>query len=71
MNENADPDVRRDISHFLKKTIPQNYGFEQRIMSKLSNGHTIAETFVGQKIPLCGDTVLFGDPTTRVAIQRP
>jgi len=27
VNENADPDVRRDISAFLKKTVPQNFGF--------------------------------------------
>ena len=27
VNENADPDVKHDISKFLKKTIPQNFGF--------------------------------------------
>lgn len=27
VNENADPDVRRDILFFLKKAVPQNQGF--------------------------------------------
>ncbi|MBF0522526.1 MAG: YjbQ family protein [Candidatus Omnitrophica bacterium] len=27
VNENADPDVKRDIQSFLKKMIPQNSGF--------------------------------------------
>ena len=27
VNENADPSVKQDINSFLKKTIPQNYGF--------------------------------------------
>ncbi|HNV24095.1 MAG TPA: secondary thiamine-phosphate synthase enzyme YjbQ [Candidatus Omnitrophota bacterium] len=27
VNENADPDVKRDINYFLKKTVPQNFGF--------------------------------------------
>ena len=26
-NENADPDVKQDIQKFLKKTIPQDFGF--------------------------------------------
>ncbi len=28
VNENADPDVKSDITNFLKKTIPQEYGFQ-------------------------------------------
>ncbi len=27
VNENYDPDVKRDITHFLKKSVPQNFGF--------------------------------------------
>ena len=27
VNENADPDVKRDLNDFLNKTIPQDYGF--------------------------------------------
>ncbi|MFH1359728.1 MAG: secondary thiamine-phosphate synthase enzyme YjbQ [Candidatus Omnitrophota bacterium] len=27
VNENADPDVKRDIHYFLKKTVPQDFGF--------------------------------------------
>jgi len=27
VNENADPDVRRDLNDYLNKTIPQNFGF--------------------------------------------
>jgi secondary thiamine-phosphate synthase enzyme len=27
VNENADPDVKRDINYFLRKAIPQNFGF--------------------------------------------
>jgi len=27
VNENADPDVKRDINYFLNKTVPQDYGF--------------------------------------------
>ena len=27
INENADPDVTKDISSFMQKLIPQNYGF--------------------------------------------
>lgn len=27
VNENADPDVKKDINYFLKRTVPQNYGF--------------------------------------------
>ncbi|MBU0580751.1 MAG: secondary thiamine-phosphate synthase enzyme YjbQ [Candidatus Margulisbacteria bacterium] len=28
VNENADPDVKRDLLSFLNKEVPQNYGFE-------------------------------------------
>ena len=27
VNENADPDVRKDLTAFLHKTVPQDYGF--------------------------------------------
>ena len=27
VNENADPDVKKDINYFLNKAIPQDYGF--------------------------------------------
>ena len=27
VNENADPDVKRDMEYFLSKTVPQQYGF--------------------------------------------
>ncbi|MFX1376554.1 MAG: secondary thiamine-phosphate synthase enzyme YjbQ [Promethearchaeota archaeon] len=30
INENADPAVMKDIIHYLKKLIPQNYGFSHR-----------------------------------------
>ena len=28
VNENADPDVKRDILHYLKKAVPRDFGFE-------------------------------------------